>query len=364
MDIVGTIQNTIGAQRLDTLAQFGIDVGIILIKIVVVLGIALLHVAYATYFERKVIGHMQVRLGPMRVGFHGLLQPFADGIKLFFKEDVIPADVDRPVFYLSPIIFMGAAMTSLAFIPFTRSFEIAGTNITGSVADINIGLLWLFAFSGMGVYGIFMSGWSSNSKYAFLGGLRATSQVISYEIALGLSLVGVMIMAGSLNLTDIIKAQENSVFGMFVIPQFVGFIVFVIAAVAETNRTPFDMPEAETELVAGYFTEYSGFRFALFFLGEYIGMIIMASLVTICYLGGWTLPWYVYKVLPFLKHVPGVFWFIAKVYVFIFFYYWIRATVPRYRYDQLMSIGWKVLIPIALANILATGLVKIMFKGF
>jgi NADH-quinone oxidoreductase subunit H len=364
MDIVGTIQNTIGAENLTALGTFGIDVGIILIKIVVVLGIALLHVAYATYFERKVIGHMQVRLGPMRVGPHGLLQPFADGIKLFFKEDVIPTDVDKPVFYLSPIIFMGAAMASLAFIPFTRSFEIAGTNITGSVADINIGLLWLFAFSGMGVYGIFMSGWSSNSKYAFLGGLRSTSQVISYEIALGLSLVGVMIMAGSLNLTDIIKAQENSVFGMFVIPQFVGFIVFVIAAVAETNRTPFDMPEAETELVAGYFTEYSGFRFALFFLGEYIGMIIMASLVTICYLGGWTLPWYITKYLPFLKLVPGVFWFIAKVYVFIFFYYWIRATVPRYRYDQLMSIGWKVLIPIALANILATGLVKIMFKGF
>jgi NADH-quinone oxidoreductase subunit H len=229
-----------------------------------------------------------------------------------------------------------------------------------------VALLWLFAFSGMGVYGIFMSGWSSNSKYAFLGGLRSTSQVISYEIALGLSLVGVMIMAGSLNLTEIVKAQENSLYGMFMIPQFVGFIVFVIAAVAESNRTPFDMPEAETELVAGYFTEYSGFRFALFFLGEYIGMIIMASLVTICYWGGWTLPWYVYK-LPIvgslLQLVPGVFWFIAKVYVFIFFYYWIRATVPRYRYDQLMAIGWKILIPIALANILATGLIKIMFSG-
>jgi len=361
MDIVGTLQSSIGTENLNALGIFGIDVGIILIKIVVVLGIALLHVAYATYFERKVIGHMQVRLGPMRVGPHGLLQPFADGIKLFFKEDVIPADVDKPVFYLSPIIFMGAAMASLAFIPFTGSFEIFGITITGSVANVNVALLWLFAFSGMGVYGIFMSGWSSNSKYAFLGGLRSTSQVISYEIALGLSLVGVMIMAGSLNLTEIVKAQENSIYGMFMIPQFVGFIVFVIAAVAESNRTPFDMPEAETELVAGYFTEYSGFRFALFFLGEYIGMIIMSSLVAICYLGGWTLPWYVYKVLPFLKHVPGVFWLIAKIYLFIFFYYWIRATVPRYRYDQLMSIGWKVLIPIALANILATGLIKIMF---
>jgi NADH-quinone oxidoreductase subunit H len=355
MDIVGTLQSSIGAENLHALGKFGIDVGIILIKIVVVLGIALLHVAYATYFERKVIGHMQVRLGPMRVGPHGLLQPFADGIKLFFKEDVVPAEADKPVFYLSPIIFMGAAMASLAFIPFQGNFV---------VADINVGLLWLFAFSGMGVYGIFMSGWSSNSKYAFIGGLRSTSQVISYEVALGLSLVGVMMMAGSLNLTDIVKAQEESVYGMFMIPQFVGFIVFVIAAVAETNRTPFDLPEAETELVAGYFTEYSGFRFALFFLGEYIGMIVMASLVTICYWGGWTLPWYVYKVLPFLKVVPGVFWFLAKVYVFIFFYYWIRATVPRYRYDQFMSIGWKILIPIAIANILATGLIKIIFKGF
>ncbi len=351
MDIVGSIQNTIGTARLDALVKFGIDVGIILIKIVVVLGVALLHVAYATYFERKVIGHMQVRLGPMRVGPHGLLQPFADGIKLFFKEDIIPANADKPVFYLSPVIFMGAAMTSLAFIPFQGNFVIA---------DINVGLLWLFAMSGMGVYGIFMSGWSSNSKYSFIGGLRSTSQVISYEVALGLSLVGVMIMAGSLNLTDIVKAQEESAYGMFVIPQFVGFIVFVIAAVAETNRTPFDLPEAETELVAGYFTEYSGFRFALFFLGEYIGMIIMASLVTVCYLGGWTLPWYVFKVMPFLKYVPGIVWFLAKVYAFIFFYYWIRATVPRYRYDQLMSIGWKILIPIALANILVTGLVKIL----
>lgn len=351
MDIVGSIQNTIGTARIDALVKFGIDVGIILIKIVVVLGIALLHVAYATYFERKVIGHMQVRLGPMRVGPHGLLQPFADGIKLFFKEDIIPANADRPVFYLSPVIFMGAAMASLAFIPFQGNFVIA---------NINVGLLWLFAFSGMGVYGIFMSGWSSNSKYSFIGGMRSTSQVISYEVALGLSLVGVMIMAGSLNLTDIVKAQEESVFGMFMIPQFVGFIVFVIAAVAETNRTPFDLPEAETELVAGYFTEYSGFRFALFFLGEYIGMIVMAALVTVCYLGGWTLPWYVYKVLPFLKHVPGVFWFIVKVYVFIFFYYWIRATVPRYRYDQLMSIGWKILIPIAIANLLVTGLIKVL----
>jgi NADH-quinone oxidoreductase subunit H len=345
------LENIIAPATQDALIKFGINVVIIIIKIAVVLGIALLHVAYATYFERKVIGHMQVRLGPMRVGPHGLLQPIADGIKLFFKEDILPANADKPVFYLAPVIFMAAAMINLSVIPFTGSFV---------VANINVGLLFIFAIAGIGVYGVFISGWASNSKYAFIGGLRSSAQVISYEIAMGLSLVGVMIMAGSLNLTDIVKAQQNSVFGIFAIPQIVGFVVFVIAAVAETNRTPFDLPEAESELVAGYFTEYSGFRFALFFLGEYIAMFIMASLATVCYLGGWTMPWYIIKVLPFLSYVPGIVWFILKVYAFIFFYYWIRATVPRYRYDQLMAIGWKILIPVALANILVTGLVKIL----
>jgi NADH-quinone oxidoreductase subunit H len=349
MNIMGMI---IDPSTIDTVMKFSIEVVIIIVKIAVVLGIGLLHVAYATYFERKVIGHMQARLGPMRVGPHGLLQPFADGIKLFFKEDIIPAQADKAVFYLAPIIFMASSMVNLAVIPFDPSFVIA---------DLNVGLLFIFAMAGMGVYGIFIAGWASNSKYAFMGGIRSAAQVISYEIALGLSLVGVMMMAGSLNLSDIIRAQGESVWGMYAIPQFLGFIVFVIAAVAETNRTPFDMPEAESELVAGYFTEYSGFRFALFFLGEYIAMILMASLCTICFLGGWTLPWYVLKVLPFLSYVPGVVWFIMKVYAFFFFYYWIRATVPRYRYDQLMGIGWKILIPVALANILLTGLVKILF---
>jgi len=345
------INNIISPEQLDALIKFGINVLIIIIKIAVVLGVGLLHVAYATYFERKVIGHMQVRLGPMRVGPHGLLQPFADGLKLFFKEDIIPAQADKPVFYLGPVIFMAAAMVNLSVIPFSYSFVIA---------NINVGLLFIFAMAGIGVYGIFISGWASNSKYAFIGGIRSSAQVISYEIAMGLSLVGVMIMAGSLNLTDIVRAQEESVFGMFAIPQIIGFVVFTIAAVAEVNRTPFDMPEAESELVAGYFTEYSGFRFALFFLGEYIAMFIMASLATVCFLGGWTLPWYITEVIPFIKLVPGIVWFLMKVYAFIFFYYWIRATVPRYRYDQLMAIGWKILIPIALANILLTGLVKIL----
>ncbi|NWF76808.1 MAG: NADH-quinone oxidoreductase subunit NuoH [Nitrospirae bacterium] len=335
----------------DTLIKFGIEVLIIIVKIAVVLGVTLLHVAYATYFERKVIGHMQVRLGPMRVGPHGLLQPIADGVKLFFKEDILPANSDKAVFYLAPVIFMASAMVNLSVIPFSQNFFIA---------DINVGLLFIFAIAGIGVYGIFISGWASNSKYAFIGGLRSSAQVLSYEIAMGLSLVGVMIMAGSLNLNEIVKAQQNSIFGMYVIPQFVAFIIFVIAAVAETNRTPFDLPEAESELVAGYFVEYSGFRFALFFLGEYIAMFIMSSLCAVCFLGGWTLPWYIIKILPFLSHVPGIVWFLIKVYAFIFFYYWIRATVPRYRYDQLMAIGWKILIPVALANIVVTGLVKLI----
>lgn len=343
--------NIISPEQLQALVAFGINVLIIILKIVVVLVVGLLHVAYATYFERKVIGHMQVRLGPMRVGPHGLLQPFADGLKLFFKEDIIPARADKTVFWLAPIIFMAASMVNLSVIPYSSNFVIA---------DINVGLLFIFAMAGMGVYGIFIAGWASNSKYAFLGGLRSSAQVISYEIAMGFSLVGVMMMAGSLNLSDIVRAQEQSIFGMYAIPQFAAFFVFVISAVAETNRTPFDLPEAESELVAGYFTEYSSFRFALFFLGEYIAMLIMASLCTICFLGGWTLPWYVLKVLPFLSYVPGIVWFLMKVYAFIFFYYWIRATVPRYRYDQLMNIGWKILIPIALANILVTGLVKIL----
>lgn len=359
------INNIISPEQLEALIKFGINVVIIIIKIAVVLAIGLLHVAYATYFERKVIGHMQVRLGPMRVGPHGLLQPFADGLKLFFKEDIIPAQADKPVFYLAPLIFMAAAMVNLSVIPFSyNSYNFVIANIPFSfnfvIANINIGLLFILAMAGIGVYGIFISGWASNSKYAFIGGLRSAAQVISYEIAMGLSLVGVMIMSGSLNLTDIVRAQEESVFGMFAIPQIIGFVVFTIAAVAEVNRTPFDMPEAESELVAGYFTEYSGFRFALFFLGEYIAMLIMASLATVCFLGGWTLPWYITQFLPFLKLVPGIVWFLMKVYAFIFFYYWIRATVPRYRYDQLMAIGWKILIPVALANILITGLVKIL----
>jgi NADH-quinone oxidoreductase subunit H len=320
------------------------------IKSVLLVSVAMFHVAYATYFERKVIGHMQVRLGPMRVGPHGILQPIADMIKLFFKEDIIPQKADRTVFYFAPIISFVAAISSLSVIPFYRDWY---------VANINIGLLFILAMSSLGAYGIVMAGWASNSKYAFLGGLRSSAQVLSYEIAMGLSLAGVMIMAGSLNLREIVEAQTRLPYGMFAIPQILGLFVFIVAAFAETNRAPFDLPEAESELVAGYFAEYSGFRFALFYAGEYIAMIVMASLLTICYFGGWTLPPVLVKVFPFLGVIPGILWFVLKVYFFIFLYYWIRATLPRYRYDQLMTIGWKVLIPLSLVNILLTGTLKV-----
>jgi len=314
----------------------------VIFNIIIVVAITMLHVAYATYFERKVIGHMQVRLGPMRVGPHGILQPIADGIKLFFKEDIIPSNADKPIFYIAPIISIVATLSAFAVIPFWENFFIS---------NLNIGILYILALSSVGAYGIILAGWASNSKYAFLGSLRSSAQVISYEIAMGLSLVGVMMLAGSANLTDIVNAQSRY---PFILVQPIAFFVFLMSAIAETNRSPFDLPEAESELVAGYFAEYSGMRFALFFLAEYAGMFVMSSITTVCFLGGWSGPefWV-------LSHVPKVLWFLLKVYALIFFYYWIRATLPRYRYDQLMGLGWKVFIPLALANIVLTGLIKL-----
>ncbi|HMK56570.1 MAG TPA: NADH-quinone oxidoreductase subunit NuoH [Dissulfurispiraceae bacterium] len=333
-------------------ADFLLRMVLMLIKIAVVIVVAMLHVAYSTWFERKIIGHMQIRLGPMRVGPHGLLQPFADFIKLFFKEDIIPSAGDRLVFQAAPMIALFATVSALAVIPFFDDFVIA---------NVNVGLLYLFAMSSLSAYGIILAGWSSNSKYAFLGGLRSSAQVISYEIALALSLVGVMMLSGSLNLVEIVEAQQKHWYGMFAVIQFPAYILFLICAFAETNRTPFDLPEAESELVAGYFVEYSGMRFALFFLGEYIAMIIMSCIAVTCFLGGWTLPPIVIQALPFLALVPGIVWFLLKVYCHLFLYYWIRATVPRFRYDHLMSLGWKILIPISLANIVITSIAKYAF---
>jgi NADH-quinone oxidoreductase subunit H len=327
------------------------DIGIIVLKIAVVLAVTMGHVAYATYFERKVIAHMQVRMGPMIVGWHGLLQPIADGVKLFFKEDIIPTNADKPIFFFSPLIALMSAMTTLAVIPFFDGFVIS---------NINIGLLFILAMSSLGAYGIILAGWSSNSKYSFLGGMRASAQVISYEVPMGLSLVGVMMTAGSLNITEIVNAQHESALGFYALPQIIGFVVFILSAFAETNRAPFDLPEAETELIAGYFSEYSGMRFALFFAAEYIGMFIMSSIAVLCFMGGWTIPKYITDVLPFLNVIPGIFIFMAKFYLCVFFYYWIRATLPRYRYDQFMAIAWKILIPLSLINIVITGLLKVI----
>ena len=313
------------------------------LKVFIIVNVVMLHVAYVVYFERKVIGHMQARMGPMRVGWHGLLQPIADGIKLFFKEDVIPSQADRAIFYIAPVIGVVAAISSFAVIPLWEGF---------SIADLNIGILYILALSSVGAYSVILGGWSSNSKYSFLGGLRSSAQVISYEIALGLSLVGVMMLAGSANLRDIVNAQAD---GWFIWTQPVGFFVFLMAAIAETNRLPFDLPEAETELVAGYCTEYSGMRFGLFFMAEYAGMFVMSSLATVCFFGGWRgIDFWIFS------KIPGIVWFLIKVYGFIFFYFWIRATLPRYRYDQLMNLGWKLFLPLALANIAFTGLLKLL----
>ncbi len=314
---------------------------IILIEILILFAVIMLHVAYATYFERKIIGHMQVRMGPMRVGWHGLLQPIADGVKSFFKEDIVPEQADVPTFRAAPIICLTAMLTSLAVLPFAKGWVLA---------DINIGLLFIFAMSSLSSYGVILAGWASNSKYTFLGGLRSMAQVISYEVAMGLSLVGVMMLSGTLNLTKIVEAQGGSLTGMYVFPQIIAFFVFFISMLAETNRVPFDLPEAETELVSGYATEYSGMRYAIFFMAEYIGMMVMSSIGTICFLGGWNGPFEVSIFPPF--------WFVVKVYAFMFVFIWIRATLPRYRYDQLMTIGWKLLIPLALGNIVLTGLIK------
>jgi NADH-quinone oxidoreductase subunit H len=317
---------------------------IFLIAAVILLVIALLHVAYLTYAERKVIARMQQRLGPNRVGPRGLLQPIADMLKLLTKEDLVPYGVDKPIFYIAPFISLVCAGTGVALIPLWEKFVIS---------NINVGLLFILALSSLSAYGVILSGWASNSRYAFLGGLRASAQVISYEIAMSLALLSVVLMAGSLNLMDIVKAQINSPYKIYLIPQIIAFYVFIISAIAECNRVPFDLPEAETELVAGYFVEYSAMRFAIFYLAEYFGMVVMSALAVTCFLGGWVGPFEV-PYIPF-------FWFLIKLYFLLFVYIWVRATLPRYRYDQLMGLGWKVLIPVGIINLFLTALLKLIF---
>lgn len=323
-----------------------IEIGIAVVKVVVVFVCVLLCVAYTTWLERKVLGHMQVRCGPLRVGWHGLLQPIADGLKLFFKEDIVVSSANKFLYILSPMIITIAAYASFAVVPFGHQIELFGRTIDLHIADVDIGVLYIFALSSLSVYGVTLAGWSSNSKYALLGGLRASAQMISYELSVGLSIIGVLMLAGSLSLVDIVARQDV----WYIVYQPLGFLIFLICGFAECNRSPFDLPEAENELVAGFHVEYSSMKFALFFMAEYAHMIVVSALVATLFLGGWRGP-----------VLPGVIWFLLKVFAMLFLFIWIRATYPRFRYDQLMKFGWKVLFPLALANILVTGVCMVLW---
>jgi NADH-quinone oxidoreductase subunit H len=318
-----------------TYAWPAIWIAMLILMIVVPL---LLAIAYLTYAERKIIGAMQLRQGPMVVGPMGLLQPIADGLKLLVKETVLPTGANKVVFLLAPMITFTLALIGWAVIPFGDGMVLA---------DINVGILYLLAISSLGVYGIIMAGWASNSRYAFLGALRSAAQMVSYEIAIGLIIINVLITAGSLNLSDIVRAQEDL---WYFIPHFPMFAIFVASILAETNRHPFDLPEAEAELVAGYNVEYSSMAFALFFLGEYGNMILMSAICSILFLGGWLPP---FDIAPF-TWIPGPIWFIAKICFVLFIFIWARATLPRYRYDQLMRLGWKVFLPASLLWVVLT----------
>jgi NADH-quinone oxidoreductase subunit H len=333
-------------------------VGMMLLKLVAVLGVTILMVAYATWLERKVIGHMQTRLGPMRTGWHGLLQPIADGVKLFFKEDIIPAQASKVPFLLAPMMILIPALITVAVIPFGPDVLVKGFKVPLQITDLNVGVLYILAFAGLGVYGIVLAGWSSNSKYALLGGVRATAQMISYELAAGLSIIAVFMLSETLSLRAIVALQQQPLWGVidflpnwYVFSQPLAFCLFIITGLAEINRTPFDMPEAESELVSGFCTEYSSMKYALFFMAEYANMIVIAAITSTLFLGGWSGP---------LPQTFGVVNLLGKVIAIMFFFIWLRATLPRVRYDQLMQLGWKILIPLALANLAVTGVVVIL----
>ena len=390
-----------------------------IVKVAVLILIVLTVDAYLTWIERKVVAHIQSRWGPHRVGPHGLLQPLADGVKFIFKEDPLPANVDKVAYFLAPFLALMLALTSLAVIPFGPDIPVLGHRLTLSVADVNISLLVLFSITALAVYGVALAGWASNNKYSLLGGLRSSAQMISYELALTLSVVGVLLVAGSFSLREIIEHQANGHLGLLGwnifgftkdgvgFTQIIGFFCFYIAAIAETNRVPFDLPEAESELVAGFHTEYASMKFAMFFIAEYTSMITISCLATILFFGGWLSPfpasWTFTHYVPSLLLIPlglwvifdglryenifgrivlpgvgvvlaaigaglivfpavndaiqGVFWFLTKVFTFLFIYVWMRGTLPRFRYDQLMSFGWKFLLPVSIANVVLTSAV-------
>lgn len=348
--------------------ELTIKIAVTMLQIAVAMAVVLFHVAYLTYAERKILGFMQDRLGPMEVGFHGLLQPIADGIKLFFKEDIVPAGANKIIFSIAPIITLVPALIGFAVVPFgDEGYSFFGVKISPYITDINIGILYILGISSVGAYGILLGGWASNSKYSLLGGMRSAAQMISYELPLGLSIVGVLLIAGSLSMVKITEAQSGGFWHWSIFklpaPQFIAFGIYIISAIAETNRLPFDLPEAESELVAGFMTEYSGMRFAFYFMAEYANMILVSSIAATLFLGGWYAPFPFLEFtwpLPWLWHF---FWFAGKIYVILFFFIWIRGTLPRLRYDQLMKFGWKIMLPLALANILVTATVLYLVNG-
>ena len=328
-----------------------------LVKILAVFGVTMGIVAYATWVERKVIGHMQTRLGPMQTGWHGLLQPIADGLKLFFKEDIIPAEASKVSFILAPMMILVPSLITAAVIPFGPDLQIGNYIIPMQITDLNVGMLYILAMAGLGVYGIVLAGWASNSKYSLLGGIRSSAQMVSYELAAGLSIVAVFMLSETLSMRGIVEAQLGPLWGSisflpnwYVFSQPLAFCLFVICGLAEINRTPFDLPEAETELVSGFCTEYSSMKYALFFMAEYANMIVISAIAATLFLGGWSGPF------------PGVINILLKIFAFMFFFIWLRATMPRVRYDQLMFLGWKVFLPLSLANIVITGLVVVALQ--
>lgn len=342
-------------------------VSTVAIPAVILLSFILLNAMYLQYMERKVLAHMQSRLGPMRTGWHGLLQPVADAVKFIFKEDIIPEKADKWVFSIAPLILLVMAFGAFVAIPFGPPVHLFGKDIPLWVSNLNVGILYILSMASVGTYGVIMAGWSSNNKYSLMGGFRSAAQMISYEIPMAFAIITVVLLAGSLNLNEIVQSQQTKWFIFTPIGPVV-FFLYLFSGIAETNRVPFDLPEAESELVAGYFTEYSGIRFGLFFMAEYMNMLIVSFLASIMFLGGWLPIQFFPKALAgvavvvflnkALAAIPPILWTLGKVYFFIFFYMWLRATLPRYRYDQLMALSWKFLLPLSLATMLAAAFLK------
>ncbi len=326
-----------------------------IIKSIILIGVLLTGFAYLTFYERKALARIQVRVGPNRAGPGGWLQPIADAIKLIFKEELIPDKADKVIFVLAPILTVIPALTILAVVPVGSSLNLFGRIIPMHITDINVGVLYIISVTSISIYGIVLAGWASNNKYAMMGGLRSSAQMISYELALGLAFVGPIMLAGSMSILDIVQKQGE--IGWFVIYQPLGFVIFLIATLAEVNRSPFDMPEAEQELTAGYHVEYSGMKFALFFMAEYIKMIAVSVIAASLFLGGFRGPWI--DVAPWL----GPIWLFLKVFILLFGMIWVRATLPRFRYDRLMAFGWKIMLPAALLNVFLTGVVMVLVLG-